>query len=94
MEYLSKSFLLGSFVLRVCASKHLRKEQLDSQIIRCAGITISDTKLRTLENKLQKLLKPKEDSLRIYHICENCLFKSKVLCDENPPFLPKESLIL
>ncbi|MGD9596231.1 CRISPR-associated endonuclease Cas2 [Wolinella succinogenes] len=57
-------------------------------------LLINDTKLKSLEAKLLSLLKPKEDSLRIYHICENCLYKSKSLCDDKQPFLPSESLIL
>lgn len=57
-------------------------------------LIISDTKRNNLEKDLLSLLKPKEDSLRIYHICENCLYKSKSLCDDKEPFLPPESLIL
>ena len=56
-------------------------------------LIINDTKLKKLQTELQKILKSKEDSLRIYHICENCLYKSKSLCDDKEPFLPLETLI-
>ena len=39
-----------------------------------------------LENELLKLLKSKEDSLRFYHVCENCMGKSWSLGDEPAPF--------
>ena len=39
-----------------------------------------------LENELLKLLKPKEDSLRFYHICQNCVEKSWSLGEESAPF--------
>lgn len=57
-------------------------------------LSINDTKLKALENELLKIIKPKEDSLRIYHICENCLHKSKTLVDDKEPFLPVEALII
>ncbi|MDD3465732.1 MAG: CRISPR-associated endonuclease Cas2 [Campylobacterales bacterium] len=57
-------------------------------------IIINDTKLKKLEAELSKILKPKEDSVRIYHICENCLHKSKTLTNDREPFLPVETLII
>ncbi len=57
-------------------------------------ILISDAKLKKLEAELSKILKPKEDSLRLYSICENCLHKSKTLTDDKEPFLPVETLII
>jgi CRISPR-associated protein Cas2 len=57
-------------------------------------LIINDTKLKALENELSKIIKPKEDSLRIYHICENCLHKSKTLTSDKEPFLPIEALII
>lgn len=39
-----------------------------------------------LEEELLKLLKPKEDSLRFYHVCENCIRKSWSLGEEPAPF--------
>lgn len=39
-----------------------------------------------LEEELLRLLSPKNDSLRFYHICANCIEKSWSLGDEPPPF--------
>lgn len=39
-----------------------------------------------LEDELLKLLKPKEDSLRFYHMCQNCVEKSWSLGEESAPF--------
>ncbi len=39
-----------------------------------------------LELEVLKLLKPKVDSLRFYHICENCAKKSWSLGNEPAPF--------
>jgi len=39
-----------------------------------------------LEDKLLELLDPKYDSLRFYHICQNCIEKSWSLGDEPAPF--------
>lgn len=57
-------------------------------------VSANDTKLKKLETELAKLMNQKEDSLRIYHICENCLMKSKVLCDEIEPFIPRDAIFL
>jgi len=57
-------------------------------------LLINDTKLKKLELELSSLLDTKHDSLRIYHICENCLLKSKVLCDEKEPFFPAETIVM
>lgn len=46
----------------------------------------SDAQIRQLENKLLKFLKPKEDSVRFYNICENSLSKSWSLGEEGAPF--------
>ena len=37
-------------------------------------------------SKLMKILNKKDDSLRIYNICNNCLQQSAELCDRNSPF--------
>lgn len=42
-----------------------------------------------LENELLELLSPKEDSLRFYAICKNCVEKSWSLGDEPAPFEEK-----
>jgi CRISPR-associated protein Cas2 len=39
-----------------------------------------------LEADLLKVLNAKLDSLRFYHVCENCMKKSWSLGDENAPF--------
>ena len=39
-----------------------------------------------LEYELLKLLKPKEDSLRFYYMCQNCIEKSWSLGEESAPF--------
>ena len=46
----------------------------------------SNAALNALESELLKLLNPKEDSLRFYHICESCAKKSWSLGDEGAPF--------
>ena len=51
-------------------------------------LSLSPTKLAKLKIQLIEILDPKQDSLRLYNICENCLFKSEVLCQESPPFTP------
>lgn len=40
----------------------------------------------TLEKELLALLNPKEDSLRFYTLCKNCVEKSWSLGDEPAPF--------
>lgn len=42
--------------------------------------------LSQLENELLKVLKPKEDSLRVYHLCQKCVEKSWCLGEERAPF--------
>ena len=37
---------------------------------------LNKTKLRKLTQKLEELVDEKHDSLRFYHICENCVPKS------------------
>jgi len=39
-----------------------------------------------LEEELLKLLTSKDDSLRFYHLCQNCIEKSWSLGDEPAPF--------
>ena len=46
----------------------------------------SKAQLRALEESLLKELKPKYDSLRFYHLCQNCVEKSWSLGDEPAPF--------
>ena len=42
--------------------------------------------LKILENELLTILKPKEDSLRFYNLCQNCVEKSWSLGEELAPF--------
>ncbi len=46
----------------------------------------SKAQKNALETELLKLLKPKVDSLRFYHICQNCVEKSWSLGEEAAPF--------
>ncbi len=46
----------------------------------------SKSQLNKLEDELLKLLKPKDDSLRFYNLCRNCIEKSWSLGDEPAPF--------
>ncbi len=41
---------------------------------------------REMMDRLLKELDTKEDSLRIYNVCDNCLQKSVELCDRSAPF--------
>ena len=46
----------------------------------------SKSQKNALEDELLKLLKPKEDSLRFYTICQSCVENSWSLGDESAPF--------
>ncbi|CAA6807715.1 MAG: CRISPR-associated protein Cas2 [uncultured Sulfurovum sp.] len=46
----------------------------------------SKSQKTALEHELLGLLSPKEDSLRFYAICQNCVEKSWSLGDEPAPF--------
>jgi CRISPR-associated protein Cas2 len=54
---------------------------------------LNQTKLKKLKSKLEELINKKEDSLRFYHICENCLPKSFELCNREDIFEKKEYFI-
>lgn len=56
-------------------------------------ISISKTKYAKLLRHLQEILAKKEDSLRIYHICENCIKQSIELCNKPSIFEPKEMFV-
>ena len=51
-------------------------------------VEISETKLETLlhEIELQKLINNKYDSLRFYHLCQNCVPKSFDVGNRENPF--------
>lgn len=44
------------------------------------------TKLKNLTNQIKKYLNTKQDSVRFYHICKNCLPKSFELCERGDVF--------
>jgi len=46
----------------------------------------SKSQKRALEDELLGLLNPKEDSLRFYKLCQNCVENSWSLGDESAPF--------
>ena len=46
----------------------------------------SKSSLKALEDELLTILKPKEDSLRFYNLCQNCVEKSWSLGEESAPF--------
>jgi len=58
-------------------------------------IKLNKTKLKTLLGELEakKLINKKYDSIRFYHICENCLPKSFELSIKPDPFQEKEMFI-
>jgi len=51
-------------------------------------ITLNKTKLKKLLKQIEenKILDKKQDSLRFYHICENCVPKSFEVCDNGGVF--------
>jgi len=73
-----------------------RRRKKISDILEAYGIRVnysvfeivlkSKAQVKTLEARLLKQLNPKEDSLRIYALCETCLAKSWSLGEEPAPF--------
>jgi CRISPR-associated protein Cas2 len=51
---------------------------------------LNQTKFKKLKTKLDELINKKTDSLRFYHICENCTSKSFELCNREDIFETKE----
>ena len=51
---------------------------------------LNQTKFKKLKTKLEELVNKKTDSLRFYHICENCTYKSFELCNREDIFETKE----
>ena len=51
---------------------------------------LNQTKFKKLKTKLEELINKKTDSLRFYHICENCTSKSFELCNREDIFETKE----
>ncbi|MGE4456982.1 MAG: CRISPR-associated endonuclease Cas2 [Arcobacteraceae bacterium] len=58
-------------------------------------IELNATKYKKLLNEIEekKLLHKKYDSIRLYHICENCLPKCSELSNAPDPFAPKEMFL-
>ncbi len=46
----------------------------------------SQSKFNRLLLEIEKETHKKEDSVRIYHLCINCIEKSKEVCDKPQPF--------
>jgi len=46
----------------------------------------SNALLKELEDELLQILKPKDDSLRVYYLCQKCVEKSWCLGEEPSPF--------
>jgi CRISPR-associated protein Cas2 len=45
---------------------------------------LTDKQLVSLRGKLDKLLRPEEDSVRFYHICAACVNKTETVGSEKP----------
>lgn len=54
---------------------------------------LNQTKLKNLIEKLEKLVDKKYDSLRFYHLCENCVPKSFELCTKGDIFEKQDFFI-
>jgi CRISPR-associated protein Cas2 len=54
---------------------------------------LNQSKLKKLKEKLEDLVDEKYDSLRFYHICENCIPKSFELCKKKEIFEKEEFFI-
>ena len=54
---------------------------------------LNKTKMKNLVKKLEELIDKKKDSLRFYHVCENCIPKSFELCNREEIFEKKEYFI-
>lgn len=54
---------------------------------------LNQTKLKKLKSKLDELINKKTDSIRFYHICENCTPKSFELGNKEDIFEAKEYFI-
>lgn len=47
---------------------------------------LNDTKFKKLVFELENLVNKKQDSVRFYRICENCVAKSFEICDKDDVF--------
>jgi len=53
---------------------------------------LDDKQLILLQNKIEKLINPKEDNIRIYHICHTCQGKTETI-GSTPPAEDKVYLL-
>jgi CRISPR-associated protein Cas2 len=58
-------------------------------------VTLNETKLKQLLKlfKEEKLINKKTDSVRFYHLCQNCVPKSFELCNKEDVFENKEFFV-
>ena len=54
---------------------------------------LNKTKMKKLVEKLEELIDKKKDSLRFYHVCENCVPKSFEVCNREETFEKREYFI-
>lgn len=54
---------------------------------------LNKTKMKNLVKKFEELIDKKKDSLRFYHVCENCVPKSFELCNREEIFEKREYFI-
>ncbi|MCT7492293.1 CRISPR-associated endonuclease Cas2 [Aliarcobacter cryaerophilus] len=54
---------------------------------------LNKIKMKNLVKKLEELIDKKKDSLRFYHVCENCVPKSFELCNREEIFEKREYFI-
>ncbi|WP_418179153.1 CRISPR-associated endonuclease Cas2 [Aliarcobacter lanthieri] len=54
---------------------------------------LNKTKLKKLIQKIEELVDKKSDSVRFYHLCENCIPKSFELCQREEIFETKDFFI-
>ena len=54
---------------------------------------LNKTRMKNLVKKLEELIDKKKDSLRFYHVCENCVPKSFELCNREEIFEKREYFI-
>ena len=65
-------------------------QRVQNSVFECE---LNPTKLKRLREKLEELVDKKYDSLRFYHICENCLPKSFELSNKNEIFEKQDFFI-
>ncbi len=51
-------------------------------------VEVNKSKLSHLRKKIEKYVDKKQDSIRFYHICQNCLPKCFELCEKEEAFEP------